>query len=288
MILVLGASGYIGKNLYKKFTLEKFDVMGTYFKNKADNLIYFDMSKMSLKELKFNKKIDYAIISTAVNVNIDNLKRDWKNSYFIDVERTKIIIDYCFHNNIIPIYISSDGVFDGIKGGYREADKKNPINCYGRIKNEVENHLLNSNHKFIILRTGRVFGTDLKDGTIITNMIKQLKEKKRILCADDHIFTPLHIEDLCGALIKLIRDKYEGILHLNSVEATSRYKVAKTVQKYFNLHDVKIIPCRINSLGLLEKRPLLIDLDDSKFINMTGIKHFDIDYYLKIIDRKNI
>jgi hypothetical protein len=54
------------------------------------------------------------------------------------------------------------------------------------------------------------------------------------------------------------------------------------------LPDAKIIPCRINSLGLLEKRPLLIDLDDSKFSSMTEIKHFDIDYYLKIIDRKNI
>ena len=37
-----------------------------------------------------------------------------------------------------------------------------------------------------------------------------------------------------------------------------------------------------------EKRPLLIDLDDSKFSSMTEINHFDIDYYLKIIDRKNI
>ena len=287
MILVLGASGYIGKNLYKKFTLEKFDVMGTYFKNKADNLIYFDMSKMSLKELKFNKKIDYAIISTAVNVNIDNLKRDWKNSYFIDVERTKIIIDYCFHNNIIPIYISSDGVFDGIKGGYREADKKNPINCYGRIKNEVENHLLNSNHKFIILRTGRVFGTDLKDGTIITSTIKQLKENKRLLCADDQIFTPLYIEDLCEALTKLIRNRYEGVFHLISIEATSRYKIAKTVQKYFNLRNIEIIPCKINSLGLLEKRPLLINLDDSKFNNLVKTKHRDIKHYLEIIDTKS-
>ena len=287
MILVLGASGYIGNNLYNKFIEEGFDVAGTYFKNKKNKFIYFDICNMNLNEIKLDKKIHYIIIASGININIDNSKRDWKNSYYVNVTKTKIIIDYCFKNDIVPIYISSDGVFDGTKGKYKETDKKNPVNCYGHIRNEVEDYLINSGNKFMILRMGRVFGTDLKDGTIITNMIKQLREKKRILCANDHIFTPLHIEDLCAALIKLIRDKYEGILHLISVEATSRYKIAKTVQKYFKLHDVKIIPCRINSLGLLEKRPLLIDLDDSKFSGMTEIKHFDIDYYLKIIDRKS-
>ena len=34
MILILGASGYIGNNLYNKFMEEGFDVAGTYSKNK--------------------------------------------------------------------------------------------------------------------------------------------------------------------------------------------------------------------------------------------------------------
>ena len=287
MILILGASGYIGNNIYKSFVEKKFDVTGTYFKNKKNRLIYFDIRNMNLDEIKLDKKIHYLIIASGVNANIDDSKKDWENSYYINVIKTKIIIDYCFKNGIVPIYISSDGVFDGTKGKYKEIDKKNPINCYGRIRNEVEEHLINSGNKFMILRLGRVFGTDLKDGTIITSMVRNLKEKKKLRCADDHIFTPLHIEDLCSALTKLIHDKYEGILHLISVEATSRYKIAKAIQKYFNLNDVEIVPCKINSLGLLEKRPLMIDLDDSKSISLLVIKHFDIDHYLKIIDRKN-
>ena len=137
---------------------------------------------MKLDELKINTKIRYIIIASAINVNIDDSKRNWDNSYYVNVVKTKSIIDYCFEHDIIPIYISSDGVFDGLKGGYKETDNKNPVNCYGRIRNEVEDHLLNSGNKFIILRSGRVFGTDLKDETIITDMIKQLREKKCIPC----------------------------------------------------------------------------------------------------------
>ena len=287
MILILGASGYIGNNLYNKFTEERFDVAGTYSKNKISGLVYFDIRNMNLDEIKLDKKIHYIIIASGININIDNSKKDWKNSYYVNVIKTKIIIDYCFKNDIIPIYISSDSVFDGLKGRYKEIDKKNPVNCYGRIKNEVEDHLLNSGNKFIILRSGRVFGTDLKDETIITDMIKQLREKKKLLCADDQFFTPLYVRDLCEALAKLICDRREGVFHLISIKATSRYNIAKAIQKYFNLHDVEIIPCAINSLGLLEKRPLLIDLDDSKLSGLVGTKHFDIEYYLDVIDRNN-
>ena len=89
---------------------------------------------------------------------MDETKKNWQNSYYINVERVKAIIDYCFKNKVIPIYISSDAVFDGSKGNYSENDKKNPILSYGKIKNEVENYLLNSNNFFLIVRIGRVFG----------------------------------------------------------------------------------------------------------------------------------
>ena len=100
MILILGASGYIGNNLYNKFTEEGFDVAGTYSKNKISGLVYFDIRNMNLDEIKLDKKIHYIIIASGININIDNSKRDWKNSYYVNVIKTKIIIDYCFENNI--------------------------------------------------------------------------------------------------------------------------------------------------------------------------------------------
>ena len=181
MIFILGASGYIGNNIYKSFTEEGLAVAGTYFKKKKNGLIYFDICNMSLDKVELDKKIRYIIIASGINNNIDDSKKNWKNSYYVNVTKTKIVIDYCFENNITPIYISSDGVFDGIKGRYKEIDKKNPINCYGHIRSEVEDYLLNSGNKFIILRMGKVFGTDLEDGTIITDTIQQLRKKKKII-----------------------------------------------------------------------------------------------------------
>ena len=134
---------------------------------------------------------------------------------------------------------------------------------------------------------GRVFGLDLDDRTIITSIVKKLRREKKLLCSDDQFFTPIYIMDICKALIKLISDGCEGVFHIISLNSISRYKIAKSIEKYFNLKKVKIAPCKINSLGLLERRPLLTDLDDSKFNNLFRTEHFDIDYYLKIIDKKS-
>ena len=50
MILVIGSSGYIGNNIYKELVKEKFDVVGTYFKNKLKGLVYFDICSMVLPQ----------------------------------------------------------------------------------------------------------------------------------------------------------------------------------------------------------------------------------------------
>ena len=90
----------------------------------------------------------YLIISHGININLDKTKKNYKKSYFINVYKTKKIIDYCFNKKIIPVYISSDGVFDGLKGNYKETDLKNPIHSYGKIKNEVEKYIIKSKKIF--------------------------------------------------------------------------------------------------------------------------------------------
>ena len=290
MILIIGASGFIGNSIYKYFKFKRHDVQGTYFKNKIKDLIYFDISKNNIEELKFNKKLKYIIISSAININLDEAKKNWQNSYYINVERVKIIIDYCYKNKIIPIYISSDAVFDGVKGNYCENDRKNPILSYGRIKNEVENYLLNSNKDFLIVRTGRVFGIDQNDGTLLTKMKKNLLNNKKIKCSNDQIFSTLYVGDLSINLEKLIENNCKGIFHLISIKSTTHLEIAKEIKKFFNIKGVEILPSSINSFDIVEKRPLLINLLGNKFEKLFNIKYNNLKYYLEKIyknEKKN-
>lgn len=287
MILILGASGYIGNYLFERLKRQGLDVIGTYFKNKKEGMLYFDLERTRLDELGLDaQKTGYVIISAAANTKIDNSKIHWDNSRYLNVEKIKGVIDYCFQNGIVPIYISTDNVFDGRKGRYSETDQRNPVNCYGRIKYEVEDYLLASDKPFIILRVGKVFGVRIKDNTLITEMLETLAAKKKMRLAVDQLFTPVYIEELADFIQSAISGNYRGIFHLASTKPTTRHAIALAIQKRFNLEANNVIACQIDSLGLLDQRPKLIDLDISKYKKLTGCQEKDIEHYLNLIDWK--
>lgn len=283
-ILIVGASGYIGNYLFNQLKKENFNVFGTYCRNKKEGLLYFDLESMGFDELGLGaKKIDYVIIAAAANAKIDESKIHWDYNYKVNVVMTKRLIGHCFKNNITPIYLSSDGVFDGVKGNYKEEDKRNPVNCYGKIRYEVENYLIRSKKPYVILRAGRVFGTDIGDGTLITDMLKSMRKGKSLRCATDQIFTPIYIKDLFDFVKLVIKNKYTGIFHLASLKATNRYEIARAIRNFFKLKDAKIHPCKIDSLGLLDKRAKLTDLNIAKYKKLAGYKEKPIEHFLNLI-----
>ena len=73
--LIFGASGYLGNHLYNFLSQKEKKVYGTYFRNKKKGLIYFDITKMKINSLKFIDSIDYAVIMSAVNSNVNDTNK---------------------------------------------------------------------------------------------------------------------------------------------------------------------------------------------------------------------
>ena len=84
-------------------------------------------------------------------------------------------------------------------------------------------------------------------------------------------------------LEKLIKDNHTGICHLTSIKSITHYEVAQTVKTFFKIKNVKILPCKINSFKLMEKRPLLTNLLMYKFEKLFNVKHKNLKYYLQKI-----
>ena len=72
----------------------------------------------------------------------------------------------------------------------------------------------------------------------------------------DQIFSPIFLDDLSNYLEKLMRKRYFGIFHLCSIKKISHFEIAFRMKNFFNFKKINIIPCKINSLKLIEKRPL--------------------------------
>jgi dTDP-4-dehydrorhamnose reductase len=273
MILIIGGSSYIGKNLFNAFLNRGFPVHGTYYNSPEKRLLYFDLENPNIKDLNIDlKKINRGIICSAIS-KIDECKRDEKRAYKINVAGTKRIIEQFWSNKITPVFISSDFVFDGKKGNYTEQDKTNPCTVYGSHKKEIEDFLLNSNKDYFITRISKIFGLE-NDGTILVDWINKLRNKEDIKCATDQIFCPTYIQDLTNAITLGIDLNLRGLYNIASPEKFSRYDLASKLRDKLQLKTGNIDPCSIKNFNFLDNRSLNTSLLSDKFMREVNFTNF--------------
>ena len=192
-ILILGASGYIGRHLFKRLGIGR--AVATFNKNPINDAVKFDSLNMSIADLKIDdREISHAIILLG-ETNIDTCAGNEKKSNDLNVGSIIALIEDLKSEGVIPVFISTDNVFDGTRGSYSETDLPNPIVVYGRQKLEIENYLQSQCKDFCIVRLSKVYGLAPGDGTLFTTWMKALFDGEYIRVATDQVFSPISIDD---------------------------------------------------------------------------------------------
>ena len=280
-VLVIGSSGFIGKNIFNYLNKNKIRVVGTFFKNKRKNanLIKFNILKDKVKKLENFKNISHVIIASGGQKKLDDVEKNYNYEKEVGYNKIKKILDWCNSQNIKIIYISSDAVFDGKKGNYSEKSKTNPINKYGKIKNLTETYIKKKINNYLIIRVSKVLSLKQNDNNIFNEIIVNLRNCKYKF-AYDEIFTPIFISDLCKGVYNLIKKDLNGIFHLKSLSKTSRYILAKKICKSLNLKN-KIYKTSIRNLKLKALRGINLSLNTKKYDNIFNISKKELDFYIK-------
>ena len=208
-ILILGASGFLGNELFNYFK-EKYECFGTQLSKKNPDLIEIDLTdKRKLKQLIEKIKPDVIIhcLSTRKLSGYDKInfcEKYPEEAYKINSETVKNLAEI-FKGKII--LFSTAAVFSGKRGKYNENDKPNPINVYGKSKLEGEKELMK--HKnFLLVRTGTLY----KDKTgFLYNSLNAGKETE---CFSNIYDSPIDIISIPRIIEKLIKINAKGIYHL--------------------------------------------------------------------------
>ena len=281
MNLIIGASGYVGKNILDHFARIGKKSIGTYYSSLKKDLIYFDLKNPRLDSLNIDlRQISHAIICSA-RPKIKDCEKNNEETYEINVTGTKKLIEELFEKDILPVFLSSDRVFDGRKGNYEENDKTNPIYNYGRHKKNIEDFLIESGQKHIILRLSRVFGTDKTDNTLLTTLVNQLRGGKIVRCANDQKFSLTYIKDLTKIINEVLDRDFYGIYNIASTGSFSRFELAKLLREELRIDSGEIIPCSIRDFGFSDPLPSDLSMNNKKIKKVLEIKFSDINEYLK-------
>ena len=182
-ILVIGATGFIGKNFIKSTKLQ--NIYKTSSKRKK-GFIKFDLRTDNILELIKSKNIKKVLFLSAIS-NPYECELNLKKSNLINVTYTKKILNVLIKKKIYFIFFSSEHIFDGKKGNYSERSTPKTKLLYGNQKLNIEKFLEKKRKKnFSIMRIAKTFGDEIKDKSIFTNFLKKyLKNKKEFVIAND-------------------------------------------------------------------------------------------------------
>ncbi len=228
-ILILGASGLVGRALCKELRYE-YKVYGTYNHNgvSIDNvdMIKFDIDNLiGISEILDKYKPNKIIIS---------LRGDNKTQLQIINE----VIKYSKETDSNIYFISTWNVFDANPNKiYYENDERISDTGYGTFKIEAENLLLREiKDRCTIFRLPMIWG---KNSPRLNKLITNIENNEPV-----EIVTNLYLnhnnDEILASQIKYIIENYSnGIYHMGSVDEINHVDFIKTIVDKLGYKDVE-------------------------------------------------
>lgn len=132
------------------------------------------------------------------------------------------------------VFFSTDLVFDGRTGGYKEADRPAPLMAYGAMKAEAEVEVRVENRAAIIIRTSLFVG---ESGVMLRPAYEceSLLRGQPVTLYRDEWRSPTHIDDVARAAWDLSAHEYPGIFHVAGPDRMSRVELGKLLCQVFRL-----------------------------------------------------
>jgi dTDP-4-dehydrorhamnose reductase len=253
---IIGGSGFVGRHLLKRYRETYPDTVGTSFSSAGVDLRHFDIRNPDLAALNLREQgVDSVLIASA-KPNIGYCEQQKDEAYAVNVDGMLALIRQTVALGLKPIFLSSDYVFDGGRGGFDDNAPTNPSTEYGRQKQAVENELPRITDNYLILRLSKIYGTQKGDGTLLGDIAKALVSGKEQRAATDQIFSPTHIADLVEAIVGVQSMGLTGTINICAPESPSRYDVALAMAQALGVSNSTISPVKLHELPGMSGRPL--------------------------------
>jgi dTDP-4-dehydrorhamnose reductase len=278
-IFITGGSGLLGSKI-AEIALRNYEVYAGYCHNKPEfgMPLKFDLAKDTDLEVLYKIKPE-VIIHTAALTNVDECEANKELAYKINAEGTKRVAKIANELGAFLVYVSTDYVFSGDKGMYKEEDEPNPIDYYGYTK------LMGEKYCDCIARPCVIYGAKPASGTVnfALWLIDKLMNREEVKIVTDQFITPTLNTNLAKMLLEVAERELKGRFHLAGKERVSRYDFALQIANEFGLDKNLIIPSRMDEMKWIASRPKDSSLNTSKASRYLNEKHYDLDKALKVL-----
>lgn len=280
-ILITGSNGLLGQKIVGQLAKASINFLatskGVNRNPSCSDVNYHQMDISNALEIErvFSTFMPTHIIHTAAMTNVDHCEQQPDECNRINFEAVQLLFHAAQKINAHFQLLSTDFVFDGEKGNYKEEDQVNPLSLYAQSKVNAENYLLASNSlNWSIVRTIIVYGTanNLSRNNIIYWAKDALEKGQELSIIDDQFRAPTWANDLAWACIRICELNKMGIYHISGPETFSIYEIVEKIAQFFNLPTNSLSKSSSLNLNQPAKRPPKTGFDLTKAKTELGYK----------------
>ena len=268
--LVTGANGFLGANL------------GAFLKGRAfrlgsartgvstrmyDEVVTGDLLNTDGLATNIRESRPEVVVHAAALAFHDQCEADPALAHAVNVEATAALARAAADAGARFVFISTDAVFDGTRGGYRESDPVSPTSVYGRTKVEAELVAAQVTDALIV-RTNFFGWSPSGRRSILEFFINALSTDERVRGFTDMTTSSAYTQVLAQTLWQLVDGGHTGTFHVTSPDRLSKYDFGAAVADQFGLDASLITP---TTADIHPPRNGDISLDVTKVQDALGI-----------------
>ncbi len=225
------------------------------------------------------------VIHGAAMTNVDACELDPEACELLNVTATQHLVDAANQVGAHFLFVSTDFIFDGTSGPYKEEDKPAPLSIYGHAKLKAEQIVMNQCTSWAIARTVLVYGlvADMSRSNIVLWARESLANHKKINVVDDQFRSPTLAEDLAMGCALIADQEAKGIFNISGKDQMNIYELVQRVATYFGLSMEHVSMIDSASLNQPAKRPPVTGFDLSKSKRILGYNPHSFDEGIAII-----
>ena len=192
------------------------------------------------------------VINCAAWTAVDEAETHEEEALAVNGHAVRTLAESCARSGARLLHLSTDYVFDGTAGPYREDAPAAPLNAYGRTKLAGERAALE--HGQYVIRSAWLYGAG--GPNFVRTMIELARTRPTVDVVDDQRGQPTWTADLAGYLVGLARsDQPPGIYHGTSSGETTWHGLASEVFTLLGAGPERVRPVPTAAFPRPARRP---------------------------------
>lgn len=231
-VWITGANGLIGNYLVQ--TAPRYAPQWTVRALTRDQ---FDLLDFSAVRQRFQQDRPALVIHCAALTVVADVQKDPAFANRVNVEVTRVLAELAA--DIPFIFFSTDLVFNGRKGGYREDDAPNPLHCYGETKLAAEQIVL-KNPRHLVVRTSLNAGVSRSGQRAFNEQLRHSLQRagQGMKLFTDEFRCPIPAVETARVIWELAQKNAVGLYHVAGAKKLSRWDIGRLlVQRWPELQS---------------------------------------------------